>query len=207
MHGQSNVACLAMLSLQVQCTQENLYHFLSILQVKTFHQDHACRQHLQFIWWRKPISMKFTCSVSILIPYGEYPSCLQITLASLLSQKSSQMVPQVPLTHTSTLPYLFPPDWSLKDLSWQGAMWESRQWLSFVNWIVFLYEMFKLYGPCSRVHVVVCYIIYHCKKFGLLQPCFGHLSWMPVVYVIHHNFKECSPFESKFSWPINEHFW
>ena len=39
------------------------------------------------------------------IPYGEYPSCLHTTLASLLSQKSSQMVPQVSLTHTSTLPY------------------------------------------------------------------------------------------------------
>ena len=41
MHGQSNVACLAILSVQVQHTQENLYHFLSILQVKAFHQDHA----------------------------------------------------------------------------------------------------------------------------------------------------------------------
>ena len=41
-----------------------------------------------------------------IIPYGEYPSCLHTTLASLLSQKSSQMVPQVPLTHTSTLPSL-----------------------------------------------------------------------------------------------------
>ena len=41
-----------------------------------------------------------------IIPYGEYPSCLHTTLASLLFQKSSQMVPQVPLTHTSTLPNL-----------------------------------------------------------------------------------------------------
>ena len=38
------------------------------------------------------------------LPKGEYPSCLHTTLASMLSQKSSQMVPQVPLTHTSTLP-------------------------------------------------------------------------------------------------------
>ena len=42
----------------------------------------------------------------IVLPYGEYPSCLHTTLASLLSQKSSQMVPQVPLIHTSTLPTL-----------------------------------------------------------------------------------------------------
>ena len=39
------------------------------------------------------------------IPYGEYPSCLHTTLASLLSQKLSQMVPQVSLMHTSTLPW------------------------------------------------------------------------------------------------------
>ena len=38
------------------------------------------------------------------IPYGEYPSCLHTTLASLFSQKSSQMVPQIPFTQTSTLP-------------------------------------------------------------------------------------------------------
>ena len=44
-------------------------------------------------------------SIIQIIPYGEYPSCLHTTLASLLSQKSSQMVPQVPLTHTSTLPW------------------------------------------------------------------------------------------------------
>ena len=49
-------------------------------------------------------SLLKTTSKQTFIPYGEYPSCLHTTLASLLSQKSSQMVPQVPLTHTSTLP-------------------------------------------------------------------------------------------------------
>ena len=49
---------------------------------------------------------QIVCSHNDIIPYGEYPSCLHTTLASLLSQKSSQMVPQVPLIHTSTLPNL-----------------------------------------------------------------------------------------------------
>ena len=46
------------------------------------------------------------------LPYGEYSSCLQITLASVLSQLSSQIVPHVPLIQTSTRPkslYLLSP--------------------------------------------------------------------------------------------------
>ena len=109
MHGQSNVACLAILSVQVQCTEEKPIS-LFVYSASESISPGSCRQHLQFIGKWKPVSMKFTCSASILIPYGEYPSCLHTTLASLLSQKSSQMVPQVPFTQTSTLPYLFPPD-------------------------------------------------------------------------------------------------
>ena len=41
---------------------------------------------------------------SLGIPSAEKPSCLHTTLVSLVSQKSSQMVPQVSFTHTSTLP-------------------------------------------------------------------------------------------------------
>ena len=52
-----------------------------------------------------PLFIVFVC-LYIAIPYSEYPSCLQTTLASMLSQKWSQIVPQVPLTQTSTLPEL-----------------------------------------------------------------------------------------------------
>ena len=38
------------------------------------------------------------------IPSAANPSCLHTTLVLLVSQKSSQMVPQVWFTHTSTLP-------------------------------------------------------------------------------------------------------
>ena len=69
------------------------------------------------------------------IPYGEYPSCLHTTLASLLSQKSSQMVPQVSLTHTSTLPNLWyrlsPTSWRCPSL--QGALKMCNVFVSLVN--------------------------------------------------------------------------
>ena len=105
MRGQSNVACFS----RIECT--DTVHTREPISLYVYSASESispgsCRQHLQFIGKWKPVSMKFTCSASILIPYGEYPSCLHTTLASLLSQKSSQMVPQVPLTHTSTLPNL-----------------------------------------------------------------------------------------------------
>ena len=47
----------------------------------------------------------FTCRIIILIqPVVEYPSCLQTTLASLLSQLLSQIDSHCPPTHTSTVP-------------------------------------------------------------------------------------------------------
>ena len=41
----------------------------------------------------------------MLVP-DTYPNCLQTTSASLLSQESSQTVPQTPPLHTSTRPSL-----------------------------------------------------------------------------------------------------
>ena len=39
------------------------------------------------------------------IPLAAYPNCLQATLASLVDQSSSQMVPQVSFQHSSTRPW------------------------------------------------------------------------------------------------------
>ena len=42
---------------------------------------------------------------AICIPLSAYPSCLQATLASLVDQNPSQMVPQVSFQHSSTRPW------------------------------------------------------------------------------------------------------
>ena len=54
-----------------------------------------------------------------------YPSCLQTTVASVLSQSSSQMVPQAPSLHTSTRPsMLFEPPMRRTDSSMQSK-WDK----------------------------------------------------------------------------------
>ena len=60
----------------------------------------------------------------VAVPYGENPSCLQTTLASILSQKSVQIVPQVPLIHTSTLPLspVLPPRRMSPSVQWTEKM-------------------------------------------------------------------------------------
>ena len=48
-------------------------------------------------------------SNALQLPNVVYPSCLQITVASRLSQLRSQILPQVRLTHTWTVPFLTVP--------------------------------------------------------------------------------------------------
>lgn len=65
-------------------------------------------------------------------PCGENPSCLHTTLASLLSQKASQMVPHVPLVHTSILPDLA----MLEPLSWTAPSMQrsvQKQWMIWLH--------------------------------------------------------------------------
>ena len=60
-------------------------------------------------WWICSHNIpKITCGqlCNFIIPVVGYPSCLQTTWASLLSQESSQTVPHCPPEHTSTLPAL-----------------------------------------------------------------------------------------------------
>ena len=49
--------------------------------------------------------------IDIVLPVSKNPSCLQATLASLVDQNPSQMVPQVSFQHSSTRPsyILLPP--------------------------------------------------------------------------------------------------
>ena len=79
-----------------------------------------CSFFLQQCWWW-PIGMKrdmlfriSTKIMSILIPVGEKPSCLQATLASGVPHESSQTVPHCMLLQISTLPSIeFDPPRSL----------------------------------------------------------------------------------------------
>ena len=48
----------------------------------------------------------------------------------------------------------------------------------------------------------------HYKKKTLqLQPYFGPLSCIPIVYMAHYKFKECLQFESKCSWKVFPFCW
>lgn len=65
---------------------------------------------------------------SLQLPKGENSSCLQSTVASLLSQESSHIVPQVLLKQTSTRPksvYLLSP-FKRTSLFEQGAITKHR---------------------------------------------------------------------------------
>ena len=62
------------------------------------------------LMWEHSDECKDTFIVDLLAVYA-YPSCLQTTVASMLSQESSHTVPHWSLMHTSTLPsyWLEPP--------------------------------------------------------------------------------------------------
>ena len=57
--------------------------------------------------------------------------------------------------------------------------------------------------------------LFHCplslattkKTFGLLEPYFGPLSCIPIVYVAHYKFNKCLQFESKCSWKVSPFCW
>ena len=61
-------------------------------------------------WKMKPLATTYIYSCvksnALQLPNVVYPSCLQITVASRLSQLRSQILPQVRLTHTWTVPFL-----------------------------------------------------------------------------------------------------
>ena len=59
----------------------------------------------------------------------------------------------------------------------------------------------KLLGACMLMHGEQSYLFSWCmspnaytvKTFGLLQPYFGHVSCMPVVYVTHYKLQGMLP--------------
>lgn len=94
------------------------------------------------------------------------PNIRQATLASLLSQLSSQTVPQTPSLRTSTLPYVRLPCAFLKRIISNEKVWRLISWSKFWKIIFFILATYlgiwlscKLYIWCQSRHKNILFYI------------------------------------------------